>query len=195
MNLYRFFVLLCMLLVLAGCGDAAPAKETSAPLGETQTTQQEATEVPFAVQFVSLFGDPELSFEPAISVVKSNTELQTYCEENHFTYAAYTDSGSITGEFAELCTGYDHAFFESKFLVLLSFCEGSISTTHEITSIVYGGGQMEIRMNAINDGFLLHQEANWCCILEIDREYLADAEGITVSITELNYPDGQPAGV
>ena len=194
MKFYRFLVLLCILPILAACADAKFSSESTLPSGTTQSTEPESIQIPYSARFVELTPDQGLSFEPVISVIRSKTELQAYCEENKLRYFTYSDSGSSIADFAELCTGYDDLFFQNSQLILLSFSEPSISTTHEISEIAYqASGQMGIFMNAINDGFLLDRAANWCCILEIDAKYLVDTEDITVDISVLNYPNGRPA--
>lgn len=194
MKLYRFLVLLCILPILAACADAKLSSESTLPSETAQLTQPESIQIPYTARFVELTNDQDLSFEPVIWVIRSKTELQAYCEENKPRYFTYSDISESIADFAELCTGYDDVFFQNSQLILLSFSEPSISTSHEISSIVYDiNGQMDIFMNAINDGFLLDREANWCCILEVDGNYLVDVENITVDITVLNYPNGRPA--
>ena len=194
MRLYRLIVLLCILSVLAACTGTKNSGESTLSNGTTQSTEPESIQIPYSARFVELTHDQDLSFEPVISVIRSKAELQSYCEENKPQYFTYSESSESIAAFAELCTGYDDLFFQNSQLILMSFSEPSISTTHEISGIVYqASGQMDIFMNAINEGFLLDRAAAWCCILEIDAEYLADAKDITVDISVLNYPDGRPA--
>lgn len=189
------FVLVCaLLLAMPACSGKKASSKGISSAETTLPTEPESIQIPYSARFVELTPDQDLSFEPVISVIRSKTELQAYCEENKLRYFTYSDSGSSIADFAELCTGYDELFFQNSQLILLSFSEPSISTTHEISEIAYqASGQMGIFMNAINDGFLLDRAANWCCILEIDAKHLVDTEDITVDISVLNYPNGRPA--
>lgn len=98
----------------------------------------EAGAVDFAAQYIRTDGYHEELSYPAVRLIRSVEELNTYYEANKDLYnLEHRDNPAAdsTIGFLDACDRYDDAFFEAHLLILVLLEEGSGSTRHKVTAV------------------------------------------------------------
>lgn len=105
---------------------------------EIADNQPVETAVPFNVQYIRTDGYHEDALYPAVTVIRSKSELFAYYRENEALYNLERrddPASDSTIGFLDACDRYDAAFFETKSLVLVLLEEPSGSIRHKVTDV------------------------------------------------------------
>lgn len=183
----RIFALLCALtMILCACKKEQSGKSESVP--ET-TLQTEPTTVEILCEYPNdyqLFGlvDVVLSMaeDPVIAIFQSPEDAKSFCEVHP--WECYVDvSGRESFKLLDVFDKYDDAYYADKYLMVLALDGRIFDFTLEIPGVSYGPGE-QITVHAevgMIYGFL-DASSTWCVVLELDREYLVEAENVTLDI-------------
>ena len=161
-------LLLAALLLLAGCqptgGDTSHADDSMSD-GETVTA---------AARYIRTNQmNGEASF-PTVRLITSAEALKDYYAKNRELFdlgrkqAVYADT---TAGFLDACDGYDDAFFEKNYLILLILEENSGSIRHKMEAVKQtGDDKMQIFVERTVPEVGTDDMAQWHVILELSRD-------------------------
>lgn len=193
----KYLIRLCGLglaaALMAGCAPAGEPMVTQLDHGATgdeATTQfipitsqaVEATteyddnsiaELPFRAQYIRTNSCSEMVSFPDVKLIKSAEELEDYYEENR--EAFYLDAqwySDGNGSFPDACAGYDEAFFQENYLLMVLLEEGSGSITHRVQQVTTASeDRISVSIDTIEPECGTCDMAQWHIILELSRDY------------------------
>lgn len=143
-------------------------------------SKKSATEVKSSAQYIQTGSPAEGETYPQVYVVKSRDEL--------------SDHDSIRS--LPACNGYDEAFFEKNYLLLVLLGEGSGSVRHQVQSVEQTAeGKLAVSISRIVPEVGTCDMAKWHIILELSRDTeIEDEKSVQVYIdSELRWDGGQMA--
>ncbi len=164
---------LALLLGLAGC-------KTPDAVTNLDGSKQTAAEVKSNAQYIHTGSPAEGENYPQVYVVKSEDEL--------------SDHDSIRS--LPACNGYDEAFFEKSYLLLVLLGEGSGSVRHNVKSVEQTADKkLAVSISRIVPEVGTCDMAKWHIILELSRDAeIEDEKSVQVYIdSELRWDGGQMA--
>ncbi len=164
---------LALLFGLAGC--KVPDTVTN-----LDGSKQTAAEVKSNAQYIHTGSPAEGETYPQVYVVKSKDEL--------------SDHDSIRS--LPACNGYDEAFFEKSYLLLVLLGEGSGSVRHHVKSVEQTADKkLAVSIDRIVPEAGTCDMAKWHIILELSRDTeIEDEKSVQVFIdSELRWDGGQMA--
>lgn len=118
--------------------------------------------IDFDVQYIRTDGFPEYMEYPAVKIIRSVDELNTYYEENKEKYnleRRENPASDYTIGFLDACDKYDAEYFENQILVMVLLEEPSGSYRHKVEQVgIYG----EDEKNMVIDISSLIPEVGTC---------------------------------
>lgn len=140
----------------------------------------------FAVQILRTDGYHSGKQYPAVTVVRSLSELTAYYEANKELYQLErrTDPASdSTIGFLDAIDKYNDAYFENKLLILILVEESSGSNRHQVTGIVRSEAGLEILVDRQVPEFGTTDMAQWHILVELDTADL-DPAAVNIRFTQ-----------
>lgn len=183
------------LCLLAGCGSAAVDKpeETTKDIALVRQEQLCA----FSAQYIRTDGYQASASYPAIKIIHSREELQSYYEENKDLYdlerREEVASDSTIG-FLDACDKYDSAYFEDSFLILILLEEGSGSIRHTVDQLSLNeNGELTASISTTIPEVGISDMALWHIIIEPGQGITAPRDNqVTVLVNGVeDYQDVQ----
>lgn len=168
-----FLLAVILLINMAACRSPAPAGQENSS-GETGKTEIELPQpVDYGVQYIRTDGYQEAMRYPAVDVICSTDELNTYYLLYSTVYdlerrqQVYSDT---TVGFLDACDRYDAAFFEENCLVFVLLEEGSGSIRHRVSGCtVSPEGLLGVRIDTLIPELGTDDMAQWHIILELSN--------------------------
>ena len=130
-----------------------------------------ANKIDFEAQYIRTDGYHEDALYPAVTVIRSQQELDTYYHENKALYALEPRENPATDStigFLDACDRYDDTFFKDKALILILLEEPSGSIRHKITSVQqHSNGKLTLNIFTISPEIGTDDLAQWHLFVEV----------------------------
>ncbi len=163
---------------------------------EIADNQPVETAVPFNVQYIRTDGYHEDALYPAVTVIRSKSELFAYYRENEALYNLERRSDPASDStigFLDACDRYDDAFFETKSLVLVLLEEPSGSIRHKVTDVYQtADGKYAVNIATITPEVGTDDMAQWHLFVEAEAA-IGDESDVVLTFPTASNSEYTPA--